>query len=187
MNSPKIEKLLERYYQGETSLAEERALREFFRQDKLPPHLAELKAQFIILDEDEGLELPESFDEELFSMIREKEKSSRLSRRRVVIYISSVAATVLILVTLFIRFNPFLDRSYGNSPEAEEAFEQASRILFFVSDKFNQGADPLRKVASFDQGIEDMKSIKKFDEGIKKTMPASRFSQITNLISNPAQ
>ncbi len=36
---PNIEKLLERYYEGETSLEEEKQLREFFRQETIPAHL----------------------------------------------------------------------------------------------------------------------------------------------------
>lgn len=41
-----IEKLLERYYEGETSLAEEKQLRQFFQQDNLPAHLKTHAEQF---------------------------------------------------------------------------------------------------------------------------------------------
>lgn len=187
MSSPKIEKILERYFQGESSLQEEQSLREFFSQDKLPAHLAELKDQFMMFGGEAGRELPGSFDDRLFEMISEKERDTRLSRRRVIFYVSGIAATVLVMVSLFIRFDPFLKPSAGNPPEAEAAFEQASRILYFVSDKFNQGAAPLGKVARFDQGMQDMSNVKKFDEGLKKTAPASRFNQITNLITNQTQ
>ncbi|HSG68088.1 MAG TPA: hypothetical protein VK994_05230 [Bacteroidales bacterium] len=186
MNSPKIEKILQKYFQGETSLAEERQLREFFRQEKLPPHLVELKDQFRMYDVAAAEELPESFDDDLFARIEQLNKSTRLSRRTVLIYVSSVAATVLILITLFIRFDPFTMAPSGTNPEAEEAFEQASKILFYVSGKFNQGATPLKKVARFDEGMQPMKNVKKFDDGVKKTAPVSRFNQVTNLITNPA-
>ena len=83
MNSPKIEKILERYFQGESSLQEEQTLREFFSQDKLPAHLAELKDQFMMFGDEAGRELPGSFDDRLFEMISEKERDTRMSRRRV--------------------------------------------------------------------------------------------------------
>ncbi|AKD54699.1 HEAT repeat domain-containing protein [Spirosoma radiotolerans] len=41
-----IEKLLERYYDGETSLAEEKQLRQFFQQDNIPAHLEKHAHQF---------------------------------------------------------------------------------------------------------------------------------------------
>ena len=41
-----IEKLLEKYYEGETSLAEEKQLRNFFQQEAIPTHLQHHAGQF---------------------------------------------------------------------------------------------------------------------------------------------
>lgn len=43
---PDIDKLLERYYEGETSLDEEKQLRQFFQQETIPPHLQQHAGQF---------------------------------------------------------------------------------------------------------------------------------------------
>ncbi len=43
---PDIEKLLEKYYDGETSLEEERALKQFFQSGEVPGHLLSHAAQF---------------------------------------------------------------------------------------------------------------------------------------------
>lgn len=43
---PDIEKLLEKYYDGETSLEEERALKQFFQSGDVPEHLQSHAAQF---------------------------------------------------------------------------------------------------------------------------------------------
>ncbi|SDG47511.1 HEAT repeat-containing protein [Dyadobacter soli] len=43
---PDIEKLLEKYYDGETSLEEERALKQFFQSGQVPEHLQSHAAQF---------------------------------------------------------------------------------------------------------------------------------------------
>ena len=181
MSSQRIEKILEKYFLGETSLTEERTLREFFRQEDLPPHLAELKDQFSMFDEESEATLPADFDDALFQEINNQEQRTRSSKRAVLYYISGVAATILILVTIFIRF----DASNDNK-EAQYAFDEASRILYFVSDKFNQGASPLAKVARFDDGLKNLNSVKKFDDGMDKANPVSRFKQITDLITNPA-
>lgn len=43
---PDIEKLLEKYYEGETTLEEEKQLRAFFQDDDIPEHLQSHAAQF---------------------------------------------------------------------------------------------------------------------------------------------
>ena len=185
MNSPRIEKILEKYFHGETSLAEERVLREFFRQEKLPVHLAELKDQFVMYEEESKEVLPDDFEDGVFEAISKKEKQSRASQRSKFYYISGVAATILIIVTVFIRFDVLTGPVYSDE-DVDQAFVEATQILTFVSDKFNKGAAPLKKVARFDEGINNLNSVKKFDEGVSKTNPVSRFKQITDLITNPA-
>ena len=186
MSSQIIEKLLEKYFEGETSLGEERMLREFFHKEDLPAHLVELREQFGLYDEESNEELPADFDKVLFEEIEKREHSSKASRRTYIYYISGVAATILILITVFIRFDPFTTSTSYDEQEADMAFTEASRILYFVSAKFNQGANPLGKVARFDEGMKNLNTVNKFDDGVNKAAPISRFNQITKLITNPA-
>ncbi len=186
MSSHRIEKLLEKYFESETSLSEERTLREFFRAKDIPVHLQDLKEQFELYEKEGQIELPDDFDDVIFRKIEQKERGRKQSRRTTIYYISGVAATILILVTVFVRFDSFLGTPPSNDSEAQIAFNEASRILYFVSDKFNKGTDNLGKVARFDEGIKDLSSVKKFDEGVSKASPISRFNQITKLITNPA-
>lgn len=186
MNSQKIEKILEKYFHGDTSLTEERTLREFFCQEELPAHLAELKDQFMMFEEAAEEVLPDDFDDSVLDAINEKERISRASKRSVIYYISGVAATILILVTVFFRFQPFVGGSTYSDEEADQAFQKASRIFGLVSDKVNKSTVPLEKVARFDEGMDNLKTVNKFDEGVKKSTPISRFKQITDLITNPA-
>ncbi len=185
MNSHKIEKILAKYFEGETSLAEERMLREFFLQEDLPAHLKDLREQFMLFEEESNIELPPDFDARLFTEIEKQKKSSKASRRAYIYYISAVAATILLLITVFVRFDPFTSSSRYNEHDAEIAFNEASRILYYVSDKFNMGTNPLGKVARFDQGMNNLGTVNKFDAGVNKVKPVSRFNQITKLITNP--
>lgn len=186
MSSQIIEKLLEKYFEGDTSLGEERTLREFFQKEDLPAHLVELREQFGLYDEESTEELPGDFDEVLFKEIEKRERSKKTSRRAYIFYISGVAASILILITLFVRFDPFTNSTQYDEHEADMAFTEASRILYFVSAKFNQGANPLGKVARFDEGMNNLNTVNKFDDGVNKATPLSRFNQITKLITNPA-
>lgn len=51
MNTEKIEQLLEKYLDGETSLNEEEVLRDYFRNKEIPQHLQSYRAQFGYLNE----------------------------------------------------------------------------------------------------------------------------------------
>lgn len=184
MSSQKIEKILEKYFHGDTSLAEERMLREFFRKDEVPAHLAELKDQFSLFDEESNEMLPDNFDDGVLDAINSQERKSRASRRAFIYYVSGVAATILILVTVYIQFDPFT--TTYTEDDATLAYEQASRIFGMVSEKINNSTTSLEKVARFDEGMNNLKSIQKFDEGVSKAKPVSRFKQITDLFINPA-
>jgi hypothetical protein len=186
MSSQGIEKILEKYFEGETSLSEERRLREFFHKDDIPSHLVELREQFELYEKEGNHTLPEDFNDILFDEIEKQDRGRKASRRTTLYYISGVAATILILVTIFFRFDAFMSGPRYNDAEAELAFTQATNILHFVSGKFNKGAEPLGKMARFDEGVKNLNTVNKFDEGINKTTPVSRFNQITKLITNPA-
>lgn len=186
MSSQRIEKTLEKYFQGETSLAEEQKLRDFFLKEEVPAHMAELKEQFQLYQEESQAGLPDDFEDTLFAEIDLQEKSTKASKRSMIFYISGVAATILILITLFIQFDPFIMNSSDKNLEAELAFGEASRVLFFVSEQLNKGTDPLANVARFDEGIDNLNTVTKLDEGMTKATPMSRFNQITNLLTNPA-
>jgi hypothetical protein len=51
MNIKEIEELLEKYYEGETTLAEEKILRDFFISGNVPSELSVHKSQFLYFAE----------------------------------------------------------------------------------------------------------------------------------------
>ena len=96
-----IEQLLERYWQGETTLQEEAILRAFFSQDDVPASLMKYKSLF-----DCGLQeetLGDDFDARILDSIGEDEKEPKA---KVVLWSSRLmplfkaAAVVAILLTI---------------------------------------------------------------------------------------
>lgn len=91
-----IEELLNRYFEGETSAAEESELRRFFASGDVPAHLSAYKPLFAYFDE----EIAEKKDwaEEIWSEVTAEPLPARrfaLHRRSVVYLLSTVAACVL--------------------------------------------------------------------------------------------
>lgn len=72
MNTERIEHLLDKYFDGETSLEEEKELQEFFRQGDIPDHLKSYADQFSYIS---TMGKPET-DIDPFAKIEEQEENS---------------------------------------------------------------------------------------------------------------
>ena len=94
-----IEQLLERYWQGETTLQEEAILRNFFSQPDIPEHLRTYQPLF---DFEKEEPLGDDFDERILGMIEEEEqpkaKIVTLTSRLMPLF--KAAAIVAIILTL---------------------------------------------------------------------------------------
>ncbi|MDF9830084.1 hypothetical protein [Parabacteroides sp. PF5-6] len=82
----RIEDLLDKYFEGETSAAEEQELRQFFASDAVPEHLRIHQPLFAYFAE-------EIRKEEATTVRRQMPQ-----RRRVLLWVSGVAAAVLLLL-----------------------------------------------------------------------------------------
>ena len=93
-----IEQLLERYWQGETTLQEEAILRNFFSQPDIPEHLRTYQPLFDLEKEEP---LGDDFDERILGMIKEDEPKAKvvtLTSRLMPLF--KAAAIVAIILTL---------------------------------------------------------------------------------------
>jgi hypothetical protein len=94
-----IEQLLERYWQGETTLQEESILRAFFCQPDIPEHLRKYQPLFVLEKEES---LGDDFDGRILGMIEEEEqpkaKIVTLTSRLMPLF--KAAAIVAIILTL---------------------------------------------------------------------------------------
>ena len=94
-----IEQLLERYWQGETTLQEEAILRAFFTQDTIPANLMKYKVLFNCGLQEETLD--DDFDARILNSIGEEEPKAKivtLASRLKPLF--KAAAIVAILLTL---------------------------------------------------------------------------------------
>ena len=93
-----IEQLLERNWQGETTLQEENILRSFFSQQDIPEHLQKYKALFTYEKEEP---LGDDFDTRILEMIGEGEPKAKtvtmISRLTPLFKAAAIVAIVLTL------------------------------------------------------------------------------------------
>ncbi len=166
MKVNEIEKLLARYYDGETSEAEEKELKRFFtEEDDIPAHLLAEKEIFMQLAARPAPEVPEDLERRLNAKIdewdtREKrtlkvKKHTRTIRMQ---WIGSIAASLLILFSV----GGYLYKPYSNTtarPDTcatpEEAYAQAQKALIILSTSLNKGIEKVESVQETTEKIQE--------------------------------
>ena len=183
-----IEALLEKYYRGETSTAEEGILREFFAAGDVPEHLAadaELFGFFRI--QQEGV-LPGDLQDRLEGMIDEKTvRSISVFSQWKNYWISGAAAVILVLLALFmdsqIKKRPSLQATGDTYEDPYLAYAEAKRVLYFVSDKMNTGRKPLQNIEKLESGKQFVQPVFSFGTGLQKLEYFSTIEKAKKLIS----
>lgn len=147
-----IKQLLEKYYEGSTSLSEETLLREFFSSKNVPEELRDEKEIFNFYRP--ALEIPEpseDFEKRIISAIDSEvnDQNRILTRRRIALF-SGIAAGLLILTaTYFFLFNSSGLRDTYTDPEI--AYSETIKILYNVSARMNNATMRLQPLGKLDE------------------------------------
>lgn len=146
MNVDRIEKLLDKYWLCETTVAEEQELREFFLQKEVPQHLLKYKHLFELQQEEAEAALNEEFDEKILTMIGAEGKKSgkRFATLRPFL---QIAASIAIIVSLWLTIQPHNGRT-ENDPwlqdtytSPQQALAEVQKVLSLVSGQMEKGQD----------------------------------------------
>lgn len=170
MKFKEIEILLGKYYEGETTISEERILKEFFTKDNIPAHLAEHKSLFSFHKEEAEVAMPDFKIEQLLGSSQSDSKVIRISqRRRTFLYVTSLAASLLILFGIALAFqNEIFTRrlskqSTGQITDPVLAYEEATKALLLISSNLNAGIEQAAKLQAFSTGLETMQQFSEYE------------------------
>lgn len=159
MNPEEIKHLLQKYFDGDTTLEEEISLKNFFRGGDIPEELnveKEIFRHFIL-----SAEIPEpsaDFEEKIFSAIGRDDGNTAQSvrRRRLYMTLTGAAAGFLILAASYFFFTGRQEpRDTYSDPEL--AYAETMKILIDVSARLNKGTESLAQLNSLKE--ETRKSI----------------------------
>jgi predicted ribosomally synthesized peptide with SipW-like signal peptide len=137
MELDRIENLLEKYFEGETTIAEEKELQDYFSGD-VAQHLEQYKPMF-----------------GYFSIAREQQFEQNIplktKKRKVVAWISVAAsAVVLVGVGTFAYFNQTQNQDLGTYDSPEEAFRETQKALAMLSDHVNTGVESVQYIQTYE-------------------------------------
>jgi hypothetical protein len=170
MNTSQIETLLEKYYEGKTSLQEEKLLREYFCGRDIPVHLADHAPLFIYYAGAGTEKTNPALEKRIISTVEDLEITPSRPRIRKLYPLMSIAATIILLAAIIftLRFEIMKGSSASNPvgtiTDPELAYMETRDALIKISESMNIGLDQAVKLQSFQTGMEKAKSLYQFDK-----------------------
>ncbi len=152
MNFQEVNELLNRYFDGETSLQEEAALRAYFNQPEVPASLRTWQPLFQYLESERSEQLDESFEVKLLEKIAATEHSGpRIRRLGYTLFLRAAAVALLALSTWWVydtlqtevAAEPVaetIDWSKYEPETPEEAYQILKTSLTKAANELNEGA-----------------------------------------------
>jgi uncharacterized secreted protein with C-terminal beta-propeller domain len=168
MDSKRIKKLLDKYYQGETSLEEQEILKEYFNNDSLQNGNNEDKMIFNYLQSEKSV-IPADLTETLDKIIDNEAKKNKTKVVKIVRWAGSIAAILLIGI-LFLVFgkveNKTIEKTlYADTySDPEQAFKETQKVLLFISKTMNKKSTGIQHLAEIDKSLKKCNELSKIDE-----------------------
>lgn len=152
--------LIEKYFDGTTTLAEEESLRSFYSEppENLPEDLKAYARLFTAHSEYHKEHLDEAFTEQLWQKIEQEE-----ARPQFIIFqpwfkrLTVAAASLIIMFSVYSswfsveRDRPFIAVHDDKEMTEKEALLATKQALAFVSMKLNKGRKPMKNLGAFYQ------------------------------------
>ncbi|MEN8138640.1 MAG: hypothetical protein ABFR62_09410 [Bacteroidota bacterium] len=136
-----IEELVEKYYEGQTSMKEEETLRDFFTNEDVPTHLMYEKAQFTYYNEESKLTNDIEFED--LNIENQPKKRSKIFR-----FINYAAAAALLISAGWFS-NMKYQEHLKEQRELKIAYAETQKAMELLASNFNIGlehADALKEM-----------------------------------------
>ena len=144
MEFNKIEDLLEKYFQGETSIAEDKELKNYFSSPNVAQHLEQYKPMF-----------------GYFSQVKEQKSTQTIplkTKKRNVAWLS-IAASVVVLLGVGTYFYvseknaapAVAQTELGTYDDPEEALAATQKALALLSSNVNVGIESVQYIKEYEQ------------------------------------
>ena len=163
-----IEEILNRYFEGESTLEEETMLKEYFSHSDFPAEHRGMKELFQYFDEANREAIPDlDISSHLDSVIEnEWKKETRNRFRHVVAWVGSAAAVLVLTFGIY---------QYMEKPETvikdtykdpKMAYLETRRALMMVSRTMNRNTANLKYLSKVDESFDQMKKVAEIDKVI---------------------
>lgn len=162
MDSKKIEELLQKYWDCETSLEEEQQLREYFRSEQVPEQLKETAVLFHYFETQRNKTVDEHFGKTVVTQLKEQpaKKGKMVSLLHNSMRIAAGVA-VLVAAVFFVRQEirkndtVAMEDTYD---DPQKALEETKKALMMISKGFGRAEQQARKINMINEAQETIQA-----------------------------
>ena len=167
MESQRIQILVQKYFEAETTLDEENELIDYFNSGKVDEELKVYIPMFSGIKELSADENP-NLGDDLMNFILESEHKEKLRYRWMWQMVTGIAASV-ILVMLAVNFYSNQNQWNDTFTDPNQAYAEASKTLEFVAGKYNMGLAQLKPIGKMEDAATPFYSgMKTWNKGVEK-------------------
>jgi hypothetical protein len=167
MDLQRIKIILEKYYQGETTLDEEKILKEYFRQNN-SLESSDPEKQLLNYYDSAKTSIPITLKKELNDIIdKEFEREPKQSSIKIIKWISSIAAILIVAIGIFFFKARNSEQLYKDTFKNQtEAYTETKQVLLFISSKMNSKTKSLRYLSNVDISLKQISKLSKIDKSL---------------------
>ncbi len=137
MELSNIEKLLEKYFEGQTTISEEKELKVYFTRETVPSHLESYKDMFQYFSEESTI----TATKDLKLHTRKKSRYAWIG----------MAASIALIAGIFLtKTDQTNKKELGTYEDPEIALQETKKILNMVSQYMNEGKQELVYLKKFE-------------------------------------
>jgi hypothetical protein len=163
MDSNKIDELLNKYWNCESSLEEEQQLKEYFRGREIPEQWKETAALFRYFEENKKKTLSDvSFDHQVMEKVKSPEKGKVVKLVQNSLRIAAGIA-VLMIAIWFVRNEIRTNTIAQNSNQVKDtyddpkmALEETKKAFLMISKSFGTAEEQAKKINMFNEAQEEI-------------------------------
>ena len=134
MELGRIEKLLDKYFEATTTIAEEETLREYFTGDEVAPHLEKFTPLFNYL-----------------SQAKEERFTKKVTLRTRAYYFKWMSVAAAVVLGLGIYFGNDSYQNYQEQKEAEYAYNETRKALSLLAANLERGTEKVAYLNQFEE------------------------------------
>jgi len=186
----KVRKILDRFYQGETSLEDEQWLQEYFSSTAVPEELLPDKELFKAFEgTKESIFVPRDLNSKILKTI-DREEHRQLKSRRINLYsLSGLAAGLLALIAVYVFFLRTDEPAQLTGNQVTDTYEdpmdaylEAKRTLAYVSGKLNTGTSEIRHMQQVSKTTANpIRSLSKINKGSRELVLLGELQRVREI------
>lgn len=184
MDTRQIKTLLEKYFDGMTSLEEDQILFGYFSGKDVAEELLPHRDHFRLLQAGRDPMVPDhSFEEKLAGLLSDPVvlPSAKPAVRLFPRIAAAAAVAVLIGASVLFVARNSLNNNRDTYSDPQLAYQETRKTLLYISQTMNKGMEPLQNVNKINTGTRHLQSLKKMDSSLGMLNMVSFINNSSNL------